>query len=160
MAFGQLNTQSGRKLYICATAQVAPLADAAAYAALTWVRITGVGSLGEIGTKQNILNWDTWDTDVILKAKGLRDAGSPELEIARSVGDSGQDALRAGALVNLPFAFKIDCNDKLTSGGTNGIIYNRGFIAGPSRPQGRNEDFDLEVFQLGFIDLEIVTEPT
>jgi len=154
-----MNTNSGRKLYICATPQATDL-DAAGYAALTWVRIIGVGSMGEVGTKQNILQYDTWDTDVALKAKGLKDAGAPELEIARNVGDSGQDALRAAALVNLVYAFKIEGNDKLTSGGTNGLIYNRGYVAGPARPQGRNEDFDLEVFTLGFIQLEVVVDPT
>jgi hypothetical protein len=154
-----MNTNSGRKLYICATAQVTAL-DAAGYAALTWVRVIGVGKMDAIGTKQNILNYDTWDTDVIQKAKGLKDAGSPQVEIARNVGDNGQDALRAAALVNLPYAFKIEGNDKLTSGGSNGLIYNRGYVGGPERPQGRNEDFDLEMFSMGFIDLEIVVDPT
>lgn len=154
-----MNTQSGRKLYICATAQASDL-DAAGYTGLTWLRVIGVGKMDAIGTKQNILNYDTWDTDVILKAKGLKDAGSPELEIARNVGDAGQDALRAAALVNLIYAFKIEGNDKLTSGGTNGLIYNRGYVAGPERPQGRNEDFDLELFTLGFLQQEIVVDPT
>lgn len=154
-----MNTNSGRKLYICATPQDGDL-DAAGYAALTWVRVTGVGQMGSVGTKQNILSYDTWDTDVILKAKGLRDAGSPTLDVARSVTDPGQIDLRAAALVNLVYAFKIEGNDKLTSGGTNGLLYNRGYVAGPERPQGKNEDFDLETFTLGMVQLEVVVNPT
>jgi hypothetical protein len=156
---GSMNTMSGRKLYICATAQANDL-DQSAFAALTYVEIKGVGDLGEIGTKQNILTYDTWGSSVALKAKGLKDGGSPELEVARDTTDPGQDLLRIAAGLNLCYAFKIDCNDKITGGGANGIIYNRGYAAGPARPQGRNEDFDLEVFTLGFVQAEVVVDPT
>lgn len=154
------NTQAGSKISICATPQPVALANAAAYAALTWVQVKGVGSLGETGTKTNILSYDTWDTTVTQKAKGISDGGSPELEVSRDTADAGQDLLRTAALTNLNYAFKVERNDKLTVGGTNSIFYLRGIVSGPARPNGRNEDFDIEVFTLGLQDLEVITDPT
>jgi hypothetical protein len=78
----------------------------------------------------------------------------------RDTADAGQDALRVAAKTALNYAVKIERNDKLTGGGLNSIIYNRGLCMGPTRPQGGNEDFDVEVFTFGFQDAEIVTDPT
>lgn len=153
------NTNAKSKLYICATEQPTVL-NQAAYEGLTWVLVGGTGSVGEIGTRTNVVSYDTWADDVIDKGKGNSNAGDPEVELARDSADAGQDALRAAALTNFTYAFKIERADKLTSGGTNTIIYNRGIVTGPARPQGRSEDFDLEVFTLGFKQREIVVDPS
>lgn len=153
------NSNAGGKVYICTTAQASDL-DQTGYEALTWVEIKGIGSHGETGSSTNILTYDTWDTTVALKAKGITDAGSPEIEVARISTDAGQDALRAAAATNLNYAFKMVKNDKLTGGGTGTVLYNRGLVAGPKRPHGRNEDFDLEVFTLALQQVEIVVDPT
>lgn len=157
VAFANTNSQS--KLYFCSTPQPIDL-DATEFAALTWVPITGVGSHGEAGSKTNILNYDTWDTKVTQKSKGITDAGSPEIELARIPDDAGQIALRAAAKTNLQYAFKMERNDKPTVDGTPTIIYNRGLVTGPTRPFGKNEDFDLEVFTLGLNQEEVVVDPT
>lgn len=160
IAVAFFNTNSGKKLFMCVTAQQIDL-DATSFAALTWVQIKGVGSHGEAGTTTNILTYDTWDTDVVQKAKGMSDAGSPTIELARNHLDAGQDALRAAAGTNLNYAFKIVGNDKPNSDvdSTPTIIYNRGLVAGPTRPLGRNEDFDLEVFTLGLQQREVIVDP-
>ena len=150
----------GSKVYICATAQAAAPANAAAYAALTWVEIKGVGNMGQIGTGQNILSYPTWGDLVTGKEKGAANAGDPTLEVMRNTADAGQDALRAAALTSSKYAFKVERADKLTGGGTNSIFYNWGVVTGPTRPQGGNEDFDVEVFTLGFAALEIAVDPT
>ncbi len=154
-----LNTNAGGKLFICTTPQPTDL-DATAYAALTWVQVKGVGSHGETGSKTNILNYNTWDTDVIQKGKGTTDAGSPAIEVGRLATDPGQVALRAAALTNYNYAFKIERNDKPNSdvGSKPTTIYNRGLVTGPTHPNGRNEDFDLEVFTLALNQREIVVE--
>lgn len=161
VAAGFFNTNAGSKLYICATPKNDDVADAAAYAALTWVQIGGVGSHGEAGTQTNILSYDTWDTTVTQKAKGMSNAGDPEIELARDPDDAGQDILRTAANTNWSYAFKIERNDKpnddVDSKPT--IIYNRGLVSGPRRPLGRNEDFDLEIFTLGLQQKEIVVDP-
>lgn len=160
-ALGFFNTNAGRKLYICTTPQPAAPANAAAYALLTWVLVGGVGSVGETGSKTNILSYDTWDDDVVLKAKGLTDAGSPTIEVARDAEDAGQNALRAAALTNFNYAFKITGNDAPNAdvGSLPSIRYNYGLVSGPTQPNGRNEDFDLEVFMLGLQSRQITVAP-
>lgn len=154
VAFANANAAS--KIYISSTAQNSAL-NQAGYEALSWVQITAVGSRGEMGKITNVLTYDTWDTTVIQKAKGMTDAGSPELEVARIADDAGQILLRtAGAVGNNDnYAFKEERNDDGPLGNPT-IIYNRGLVLGPRRPGGRNEDFDLEVFTLAFQQEEII----
>lgn len=153
------NTNAGSKLYVCATPQPADL-NQAGYEALTWVQVLGVGSMGETGSSTNILNYDTWDNAVIQKAKGLTDAGSPQIEVSRIPTDPGQIILRAIALTNFNYAFKVERNDKNVSSGTGTIRYNRGLVTGPKVPQGKTEDFDLEQFTLGLQQLQITVDPS
>lgn len=154
------NSNAASRLFVCATPQNNDLQQVD-YEALSWVEVKGVGSRGETGKNTNILTYDTWDTVVIDKAKGITDAGSPELELSRIPTDPGQIILRAAAAVgnNNKYAFK-----ELRADGTsptNGtVLYNRGLVTGPRRPGGRNEDFDLEVFTLGLVQEEIVVNPT
>lgn len=160
VAKGYFNTNAGSKLYVCATPQPTDL-NAAGYAALTWVLVSGVGSVGETGDNTNILNYDTWDDEVLQKAKGLTDAGSPEIEVARDPSDAGQDVLRAAAQTNFYYAFKIEGTDvpDANPASTPTIRYNRGLVAGPREPNGRNEDFDLEIFTLGLVQKQIKVDP-
>lgn len=152
------NSNAGSKLYICATAQQNDMVQAD-FEALTWVEIKSIGNMGETGSKTNLLNYDTWDTTVIQHAKGLTDAGSPTLEVARIPTDPGQILLRTAANQNLNYALKMLRNDPPVSGGTGSVIYNRGLITGPTRPWGKNEDFDLEVFNIAFNQKEVVVNP-
>ncbi len=154
------NANAASKMYICETAQNVDL-DQTGYEALTWVEIKAIGSRGETGISTNVLTYDTWDTTVVQKAKGMTDAGSPELELARIPTDPGQIILRTAGAVgnNNNYAFKEVRADGAV-GATGTIIYNRGLVAGPKRPGGRNEDFDLEVFTLMFQQQEIVVNPT
>jgi hypothetical protein len=153
------NTNSGGKLYVCATPQPTDLSQAQ-FEALTWVQVKGVGSHGEVGNSTNILTYDTWDSDVVQKAKGMTDAGSPEIELARDPLDAGQIILQAIALTNFSYAFKIVKNDVVPGGTTGTVRYNRGLVAGPKEPMGRNEDFDLEVFTLALQQRQITVNPT
>lgn len=153
------NANAFTKIYICATAQNTILQQVD-YEALAWVEIKSVGQLGETGKKTNVLTYDTWGDSVTQKAKGMTDAGSPELEVARIPTDAGQLILRTAAAVgnNNNYAFKMVRPDGIGAGvGT--VRYNRGLVMGPTLPNGRNEDFDLEVYTLGFQQEEIVVNP-
>lgn len=160
VAGGYFNTNAGSKLYVCATPQPDEL-NVTEYAALTWVQVGGVGSIGETGSNTNILNYETWDDEVVQKAKGLTDAGSPDIEVARDPDDAGQIILRTAAGTNLIYAFKIEGNDKPNTnpGSKPTIRYNRGLITGPREPNGRNEDFDLEIFGTGLVQKQIKVNP-
>lgn len=152
------NTHAGAKFYICATAQPTDI-NQTAYEALTWVQVENVGSVGEMGTSTNVLSYDTQDTDVSQKQKGISNAGDPDIEVARVAAATGQIAMRTAAATNLIYAFKYEIIDAPTAGWSNSIFYNRGIVTGPKRPHGRNEDFDLEVFTLGLVQKEIVVDP-
>lgn len=154
-----VNTNAGGKLYVCATPQQSDLSQAG-YEALTWVQVTGLGSHGQTGPSTNILTYNTWDTVVIQKAKGVTDAGSPVIEVSRNPTDAGQVIMRQIAATNFNYAFKLVKNDAAFPGGTGTIIYNRGLVTGPTQPNGRNEDFDLEMYTLGLNQLPIVVNPT
>lgn len=152
------DTLSGAKLYICATAQNTDLNEAA-FEALTYVQIKGVGSHGETGTNTNVVSYDTWDTEFVQKAKGTSNAGDPEVELARIPADAGQVILRtAGDHFNKNnYAFKIELNDA-PSGGTPTTIFNRGMVAGPRIPFGRNEDFITEIYTLALQQQQIIVD--
>lgn len=156
-------TQAGAKFYIAVDISDAPaaqndiLADTD-YAALTWLEVKAVGSMGETGTTTNLPTYDELATDVTQKGKGISNAGDPEVEVRRIGNDPGQEAMRAAALTSDNYAFKYELND-MPSGGTNGTIrYNRGVVTGPRSPNGRNEDFDLEIYALGLNQREIIVE--
>lgn len=154
-----VNSNAGSKLYVCATPQNEDLAQVD-FEALTWVEVKGMGSHGEGGSSTNTLSYDTWDLWVIQKAKGLTDAGSPDIEVARLPFDPGQIIMRTAARAQgMNYAFKMVRNDPLVTGNDPTIIYNRGIVMGPKRPFGRNEDFDLEVFTIGFNQLEVIVDP-
>lgn len=154
------NTNAASKWYVCATPQNNPL-TLADYTGLSWTQITGVGNVGETGKSTNVLTYNTWDTEVADKAKGITDAGSPTMEVARDPFDAGQDILRQAGAVgnNNKYAFK-EVRADGPVGGTGTIFYNRGIVGGPTRPNGGNEDFDVEVFTLGFVQEEIIVEPS
>lgn len=153
------NTNAASKIYVCSIPQNTNLTEAD-YESLQWVLVKGVGNLGETGKSTNVLTYNTWDTEVADKAKGITDAGSPTLEVARDPFDEGQNILREAGKVgnNNKYAFKIQRADG-EIGGLGTTQYNRGIVAGPTRPNGQNEDFDLEIFTLGFVQEEIVVEP-
>ena len=161
------NTNKGRKFYISTTAAdgATPEAQAltlnqAAYEALDWTQVKNIGAIGEMGTSENIVNYDELETDVIQKSKGLANAGDPTIEVARNPNDNGQIAMRAAALTKLNYAFKMEDPDVPSGGTTPTIYYNTGMVTGPSRPNGRAEDFIIEVFTLALNRRELVVAPT
>ena len=152
------NTNKGRKFYICTTPQASDLTKSQ-YEALTWVEVGNVGAVGETGTNTNIVSYDELATEVTQKQKGISNAGDPVVECARNPTDAGQIAMRAAALTKLYYATKTEDADAPSASYTNSIYYNRGLITGPTRPNGRNEDFIIENFTLGLVQKEIVVDP-
>ncbi len=125
------------------------------------MEVSNVGSHGETGDITNVLTYDTWGEQVVQKAKGMTNAGDPEVELARDHDDAGQIIMRTAGRSNLNYAFKMTANDTPNADVDSEptTIYNRGLVLGPRRPHGRNEDFDLEVYTLAFQQREIVVAP-
>ena len=154
-------TQAGAKFYIAVDVggQAEPHdtdLNQAEYEALTWLEVKGVGNVGQTGTDTNVVSYDELATEVTQKGKGISNAGDPEIECRRIGNDPGQIEMRRATTTTSSYAFKYELNN---SGGTNGTtFYNRGLVMGPTRPNGGNEDFDLEVYTLGLNQKEIVVE--
>ena len=147
---------SGSKLFICTTPQNSDLTDHAGngFPSLTYVQVKKVGSVTERGINTNAIQYDTWDTLVALKAKGITNAGDPTVECAEDLTDPGQIAMRACGVPSDAnnYAFKVER--------ANGSVeYMRGLVAGPNIPGGRNEDFVLNVFTLMLNQPPIVVAP-
>lgn len=149
---------TGAKWYVCATPAENDLTQAE-FEALTWVEVKNVGSVGELGPKTNVISYDELGSDVTQKSKGLTDAGSPAVECARNPTDAGQLAMRTATKTNFNYPFKYEKNDAPNVTKTNTIHYNRGVVTGPLRPNGGNEDFDLEIFTCAMNQLEITVDP-
>lgn len=152
------NTNMGTKFYISPVAVSNDLTLAAFEDIEDWVQVSKVGNIGETGSQVNILNYDTMDTTVSQKAKGIINAGDPTVECAYVPADLGQIAMRTAAKTNFNYAFKIVHNDKITPTGEGTTHYNRGLIAGPATPNGAVEDFILNIFTLA-LNQEQITVP-
>lgn len=141
----QVYTHSNIEFYVSTSPQNADL-DLSGYKGISdWLSVGAVGSVPERGINTNMLTYDTVNSLVAKKSKGITDAGSGTLECARNNGDVGQIQLTAaGQPDNFnSYAFKLVKQD-----GT--IEYSRALVAGPSYPGGRNEDFDLANFALAY----------
>lgn len=156
-AVGYNSTNAGRKFYI-SSVPVPDDVDAAGFAALTWVQVKAVGNLGETGSSTNIVSYDTWDTKVTLKGKGITNAGDPELEVRYIADDAGQVLMRSAAAGNFNWGFKIEDTDRPNADVDSKptIRYNRGLVTGPRNPNGRNEDFVLDIFSLALQQEQII----
>ena len=148
------NANAASKIFVCATPQNSDLTRVD-YEALVWVEVKAIGNLGETGKITNVLTYPTWDTVVSQKAKGITNAGDPDLEVARIPGDPGQEILNTfGAVGNVN-----NCAIKeLRNDGT--VRYHRGLVLGPRVPGGGNEDFDLLIFTFALQQEMIVVNPS
>lgn len=144
----------GRKLFVSTTAAPSDL-DETGFEALTYTEVGNVGNIGQSGTEENIINYDTMDSVVTFKQKGIANAGDPTVEVAYDATDPGQMLLRAHAETRVSYAFKFELDDAPV-GGTPTVIYNRGLVAGPAWPNGGPEDFVVEVFTLAMNQKQIV----
>lgn len=149
----EAKTNAGSKLSICVTPQNEDLIETD-FKALTYVQVKKVGSIGERGISTNIVNYDTLDTLVSMKGKGITNAGDPQVEMAEDLTDPGQVAMRAAGAPNVPdaYAFKIEHTD-------GSIEFLRGLVAGPNKPGGRNEDFRLNTYTIALNQQPIDVAP-
>jgi len=127
------------------------IADATAFAALTWVEVPGVGAFPDLGRNEAISTYNTFKK--VEKGKGAPDFGGGDMEVKRISGNAGQIALRTAAAKNLHVAFKVVYDDD--TGADTGDFpatteYAKGVISGPRRAGGGDEDMLLDIYGLGF----------
>lgn len=142
------NTHKGRRIWVSSTAVGDEDINQAAFEALNWVEIGDAGMIGDIGSNSNIINYDTLNTDVSQKQKGVTNAGDPQLEVARDYDDPGQMLMRAYADTKYNYGFKIQNDDAPSENFVGSIIYLRGMVASAVNVGGRVDDFDLETYNI------------
>lgn len=119
--------------------------DVSGFAALTYQAIPNMGTHGDTGVDQNIVNYDTWDR-LSQKQKGMaigKDVEVAFLDIAAGV-SNGMDAMKLAADIveTDDFAFNILWPDTT-------VEYYRGVVAAPSYGKGGGEDFKIVTFTIG-----------
>jgi len=148
---GIKTTLAGAKVSISTAAVTLPL-NQAAFEALTFTEIKSVGNLGDYGSPPNLINYNTLDTEVMSKAKGVEDAGDMSIEVARIFDDPGQIAIRAASATKFNYAIKVEYADAPTPSWSNTIMYAAGPVTGPQLLGGSTDDFIRESFTVGFTD--------
>ncbi len=148
---GIKTTLAGTKVSISTTAVTLPL-NATEFGALTFTPIGSVGNLGDYGSPANLINYNTLDTEVMSKAKGVEDAGELSIEVARIFDDPGQIAMRAAAATKFYYAIKIEYADAPSEDWSNTIMYAVGPVTGPQLLGGGTDDFIRESYSVGFTD--------
>lgn len=144
-------THSGLVVSISTTA-VNDDQDLSMFESLTYEDLPSVGSLGDTGVSQNIVNYSTLDRTVICKGKGEANAGDPTIE-ALDIGSAAMDLFNAAAVTSNKdnYAIKYEWPD-------GSIEYNRGLITGPQLMKGGNEDFKRVMFTCGNQQSPVVVE--
>jgi hypothetical protein len=148
---GIKTTLAGTKVSISTAPVTLPL-NATEFGALTFTPIGSVGNLGDYGSPANLINYNTLDTEVMSKAKGVEDAGELSIEVARIFDDPGQIALRAAAATKFYYAIKIEYADAPSEDWSNTIMYAVGPVTGPQLLGGGTDDFIRESYSVGFTD--------
>lgn len=141
-----VHTASETKVYIGPTTVAA---DAAAYAALTWVEIGEVQSLGEFGDAANDVTFTSLSDGRVRHLKGARDAGVVALVVGRDPLDTGQIAVRAAERTKFSYAFKIVAADALDANDTDSIFYFHALVQSARDNFGENDSVVTTAMSLG-----------
>lgn len=124
---GDVTSTNETKFYIAAAATTVP-ANAAAYAALTWIEVDFLESLNEYGSQSSAVNFDSLNQGRRRKGKGIRDEGDVTVTVAHVASDLGQQAMVAAEKTPFLYPCKIELNNKPNPTGTNEVHYFTGKV--------------------------------
>ena len=123
-----IGTTAKARVYIgSANATISDLVD---FEADTYTEISDVIDLGEWGPEAKVLEYTRLSDADVRRLKGSIDSGSIKLIVARNTTDAGQNKARAAVEDYLPYAIKIELNDKPTPTGENTVYYMRAVVGG------------------------------
>lgn len=127
-----------------------PKTTAALYAADTWTSVGNVMDVGEAGSEAEIVVAKLVSEVYSKKLKGSRDNGTFELVVARDSADAGYIALLAAEQTAFGYNFKVELNDKPSSGASpkNSIFYFNAIVASRKNKLGGPDDIVQTTFSL------------
>lgn len=115
-----ISASTGAKFYI---GPVTAAATVSAYAALTYVEVTGVETIGEFGDTAAQITFTPLAGDRVRKFKGARDSGDLQVVCAADPLDPGQIAMIAAEATKFGYACKIVLEDSADANDTDSAIY-------------------------------------
>jgi hypothetical protein len=118
---------TGAKIYIGPVTTTAD--DPTAYAALTYVEIKEVESIGEFGDQASTITFTSLGDARVRKRKGVRDAGDLSVMVANDPLDPGQLACVAAELTEFSYAIKVVLADAADANDTDSTSYFRALVA-------------------------------
>lgn len=148
-------TSAGSKVYYCATVNPTA-ATTSAYAALTWVELTGVESVGAFGDTSQAVTFDLLAEGRTRKLKGSRDAGNMAINCVRDPLSASQAAMVGFEATAFSYAFKVLLADGADANDTDSAFYCTGKVmdapvnvGGPNDPTRRtfNVAIDTAIFE-------------
>jgi hypothetical protein len=151
-----INASAGAQIFIGPTTAAS---DVSAYAALAWVEVSEVESLGEFGDQSEAIKFASLSDSRIRKLKGARDAGDLTLVVANDPRDAGQLALIAAEGTPFSYAVKIVIPDAPDSNDTDTILYFHSKVMSKRLGVGGVNDVTKRTFVLG-IDTAIIESPS
>lgn len=122
-----IHSAAGSEIFIGPANSVAD--DETAYTALTpYVKVKGAGGLGDFGPSAALITWEGLDDEYVTKAKGIRNAGSVQLQVAWDPLDAGQLALQAAEATKFLYAFKTTAADARDANDTDSLWYYKALV--------------------------------
>lgn len=117
-----VNTASGVRLAI-GPAPASKTPTLMAYAAMTYVDVGEIETLGNFGDKSASVNFVSLADARTRKLKGPRDAGDMTVTVGDDPNDAGQLAMIAAEASIGDFCFCVTLNDQITSSGSSSKHY-------------------------------------
>ncbi|WP_353641971.1 Ig domain-containing protein [Mesorhizobium sp. WSM2239] len=152
-----INTTAKAKVFIGnPNATIALLAE---FEAEDWTEIKEVEDLGEWGAEGTEVTFISLADSHTRRRKGSIDSGTVALIVGRDPLDPGQTKARAAVEEWLPYAFKVELNDKPTPTGENTVFYFRAPVMSARNQFGTADDITKTTFSLG-IDGAILEIPS
>lgn len=154
-----IGTNSGARVYICATATQAT--SQSALAALSFTEIKHVESVGELGPQSQDVTFTPLDGSSVQHLKGSTDNGAIAIVCARNPLDAGQlAAITAASGTNkLEYAFKIVLSDGADANDTDTTYYVRGPVMSARNNGGGANDVTKLTFNVGLnVFIEDISE--
>lgn len=150
-------TGAGCKLSIGTTQPAPALAQ---FQADSYTLVGEVEDLGEFGDESEEVRFTSLDDSRVRKLKGPRDAGTIQVVCGHDDSNTGQQEMIAAEAESLDYNFKIELNNKLTIGGTNGLQYFRGKVMSKRLQVGQANNVVRRRFNVGINTAIVEVDPT
>jgi hypothetical protein len=145
---GDISTASGTRVFI-GPAATSDTDTAVEFAALSYIEIGLVESIGEFGDESADVTFAAIGDSRTRHAKGARDAGTMAIVCGHDPTDVGQAALLAAENTNDNYAFRVILSDSPTASYSDTNMYFRGLVRSAKRNIGTNDNVVRNTYNVG-----------